>query len=96
MDMTEFPMVDVFKVRGLDGHRLWVRFTDGYEGIQDLSDFVASGGEMVEPLKSQDFFNRVFVELGVPTWPNSLDIDATNLYITLRVAGALSTSVAAE
>jgi len=87
--MTEFPMVDVLKVKPLDGHKLWLRFSDGREGVRDLSDIIAGGGPMVEPLKDQDYFNRVFVEMGAPTWPNSFDLDPIQLYMELRDAAAL-------
>lgn len=92
---TERPMVDVRRLRPLEGHRLWLRFTDGSEGVRDLSDLVAQGGPMVEPLKSPEYFARAVVEMGAPTWPNGFDIDPINLYLELREAGAL-TLVAAE
>jgi hypothetical protein len=88
-------MVDVLRVRPLEGYRLWLRFTDGSEGVRDLSDVITEGGPMVEPLKSKAFFDRVFVEMGAPTWPNGFDLDPINLYMQLRDAGALS-RVAAE
>jgi hypothetical protein len=84
MTTDEFPMVDVLRLRPLDGHRLWLRFTDGSEGVRDLSDLIAEGGVMVEPLKSKEYFDRVFVELGAPTWPNGFDLDPINLYMQLR------------
>ena len=92
---NDLPMVDVLRLRPLDGHRLWVHFTDGSEGVRDLSGVIAQGGPMVEPLRQQEYFNRVFVEMGAPTWPNGFDIDPINLYMELRDAGAL-TAVAAE
>jgi hypothetical protein len=95
MPTSEFPMVDVLRLRPLDGYQLWLRFTDGSEGVRDLSDVVAEGGVMVEPLKAKEYFDRVFVELGAPTWPNGFDLDPINLYMQLRDAGAL-TSAAAE
>lgn len=91
---AEFPLVDVLRLRPLDGYRLWLRFTDGSEGVRDLTGIIAEGGVMVEPLKSKDFFDRVFVEMGAPTWPNGFDLDPTNLYIELRDAGALSSAAA--
>ncbi len=93
--MNEIPMIDVLRLRPLEGYRLWLRFTNGSEGVRDLSDVIAEGGVMVEPLKSKGYFDRVFVELGAPTWPNGFDLDPINLYMQLRDAGALS-SVAAE
>jgi hypothetical protein len=88
-------MVDVLRLRALDGPRLWLRFSDGSEGVHDFSEILAAGGPMVEPLKAPDYFARAFVEMGAPTWPNGFDVDPINLYIQLRDAGAL-TRVAAE
>jgi Protein of unknown function (DUF2442) len=93
--MNDFPMVDVLRLRALPDHKLWVRFTDGSEGAWDLSDVIARGGPMVEPLRSSEYFARVFVEMGAPTWPNGFDLDPINLYMQMRDAGAL-TQVAAE
>jgi Protein of unknown function (DUF2442) len=90
MPTNDFPMVDVLRLRPLDGYRLWLRFTDGSEGVRDLSDVIAKDGVMVEPLKSKEYFDRVFVELGAPTWPSGFDLDPINLYMQLRDAGALS------
>ena len=95
MQMNDLPMVDVLRLRPLEGGRLWLRFTDGSEGVRDLSDVIARDGEMVRPLKDPAFFARVFVEMGAPTWPNGFDLDPINLYMELRDAGAL-TRVAAE
>lgn len=92
---NELPMVDVLRLKALDSHRLWVRFSDGSEGVRDFSDILAEGGPMVEPLNSLDYFARAFVEMGAPTWPNGFDLDPINLYMELRDAGAL-TRVAAE
>jgi hypothetical protein len=44
MLVNEIPMVDVLRLRPLDGDRLWLRFTDGSEGVRDLSGLVAEGG----------------------------------------------------
>jgi hypothetical protein len=92
---ADWPMVDVLRLRVLDGYRLWLRFTDGNEGVRDCADLIAEGGPMVEPLRAPDYFARAFIEMGAPTWPNGFDLDPTNLYMELRDAGAL-TCVAAE
>lgn len=34
-------MIDVLRVKALDGHRLQVRFSDGNEGVRDFSDIFA-------------------------------------------------------
>ena len=94
MAQDDFPMVDVLRLKPLDGHRLWLRFTDGSEGVRDLSDVIAKGGPMVEPLKSPEYFARAFVEMGAPTWPNGFDLDPINLYMELRDAGVLTRDAA--
>jgi hypothetical protein len=94
MTKVDLPLVDVIRVRPLEGHRLWLRFTDGSEGVRDLSDIITHEGPMIEPLRDVAYFNRVFIEMGVPTWPNGFDLDPINLYMELRDAGALTRTAA--
>lgn len=88
-------MVKVTEARALDGRRLWVRFSNGREGVRDVSDILAEGGVMVEPLRDPAMFARVFLEFGAPSWPNGFDLDPIALYREMEAAGAL-TQVAAE
>jgi hypothetical protein len=88
-------IVKVVEAKALDGKRLWLRFSNGRQGIRDLSDVLGEGGEMVVPLRDPAFFNRVFVSCGVPSWPNGFDLDAINLYRELRDAGLLTEDAAA-
>ncbi|MDP3898357.1 MAG: DUF2442 domain-containing protein [Mesorhizobium sp.] len=94
MTEQEFPMVDVLRVKALSEYRLWLRFSDGHEGVCDLKTLVFSGGPMFEPLRDATFFSRVFVEMGSPTWPNGLDLDAIKIYMELRAAGLLDRAAA--
>jgi hypothetical protein len=50
---------------------------------------------MVEPLRDESYFARVFLELGAPTWPNGFDISLEWLRREMAAAGEL-TQVAAE
>ena len=90
MDKADIPMVDVIRLKPLEGHKLWLRFTDGCEGVRDMADIVMRDGPMIEPLKDPAYFARVFIESGVPTWPNGFDMDAINLYMELRDAKLLT------
>jgi uncharacterized protein DUF2442 len=94
MQTNELPMVDLLRLKALDGHCLWLRFTDGSEGVRDFSDIIGRGGPMVEPLKVPEYFARAFVEMGAVTWPNGFDLDPINLYMELRDAGALTRAAA--
>jgi hypothetical protein len=94
MQTSEIPLVDVLRLRPLERYRLWLRFTDGSEGVRDLSDVITQGGPMVEPLRDPSYFARAFVEAGAPTWRNGFDLDPINLYVGLRDAGSLTRTAA--
>ena len=49
---------------------------------------------MVESLQDPDQFARVFVELGVPTWPNGFALDALALHREMMAAGLLRRAAA--
>lgn len=88
-------IVKVVDVRPVDSKGLWLRFSNGQQGVRDLTDILAEGGPMVEPLRDPAFFDRVFISCGVPSWPNGFDLDAINLYMELRDAGLLTQDAAA-
>jgi hypothetical protein len=86
--MTEIKMVKARRVRPLPDHRLEIAFDDDTMGVADLSDFV-NLGPMTEPLRDPAYFARVFIEMGVPTWPNGCDIDPINQHMLMQEAGTL-------
>ena len=86
--MTEIRMVEARRVRALDGHRLEIVFDDDTIGVIDLADFVTLG-EVTQALRDLAYFQRVFIELGTPTWPNGCNIDPINAQMTMREAGTL-------
>jgi Protein of unknown function (DUF2442) len=90
-------MIEVVKVveaKALQGAKLWVRFSDGTEGERDFADILSEGGPMVEPLRDEAMFRKVFVTFGVPTWPNGFDIDAIALHREMKDLGTLRTAAA--
>jgi hypothetical protein len=84
-----FELVDVVRVEPRGGYRLAIAFSNGSEGERDFTDFIAEGGEMVEPLRDLAFFHRVFLDDGVLTWPNGLDLDSIALHQEMKTAGLL-------
>lgn len=88
-------LVKVVEAKALGDRRLCLRFSDGREGVRDFTDILAEGGPMVEALRDPTFFARVFVEYGVPTWPNGFDVDAIALHREMEAAGSLSGVAAA-
>ena len=91
-------MIRIVKVTGVEpigDFRLRVSFSDGASGVHDFSEIVSEAGPMVEPLRDRDFFQRVFISMGVLAWPNGYDLDAINLYDDMKRAGAFD-AIAAE
>lgn len=82
-------IVKIIKLEKLGGFRLRLHFSDGTVGERDFSDILAEGGEMVEPLRDPDFFNRVFLEYGTLAWPNGFDLDSIALHQEMKAAGQL-------
>jgi len=88
-------LTKVTQLEKLDGFRLRVRFNDGSEGVHDFTAMVNEPGPMIEPLRDPDYFGRVFLDFGAPTWPNGFDMAPEWLRREMEAAGELS-RVAAE
>jgi hypothetical protein len=69
-----------------DAYRVWLRFTDGAEGVVDLSDELH--GPLFEPLRDPALFAqlRLHPELHTVVWPNGADIAPEFLRERLRSA----------
>jgi len=87
-------IIKILKIKKLGGFRLRLIFSDGTEGEWDFAHVTAEGGTMVEPLKSPKYFARVFLQLGVLTWPNGFDLDSIALHNEMMSAGALRRTAA--
>ena len=88
-------LTKVTSLEKLGGFRLRVRFSDGSAGVHDFAALVNEPGPMLEPLRDEAYFARVFFEFGAPTWPNGFDIAPEWLRREMDAAGEL-TRVAAE
>lgn len=82
-------LIKIVKVEPLGGYRLSMTFSNGDTGARDFSDLITEGGAMVEPLRDQAFFARVFLQHGVLAWPNGFDLDAIALHQEMAAAGSL-------
>jgi hypothetical protein len=82
-------MIKVSKIEWLGGHRLRVRFSDDSAGEYDFAALVQESGPMIEPLRDPDYFKRVFLEFGAPTWPNGFDIAPDWLQREIDASGQL-------
>lgn len=83
-------LTKIIRLEKLGGFRLRLRFSDGTEGVRDFSALIREIGPMLEPLRDEAYFNRVFLEYGALTWPNGFDLDSIALHDRMMAAGELS------
>ena len=82
-------LVKITRLEKLGGFRLRIGFSDGSRGTHDFSALVKEQGPMLEPLRDESYFSRVFLEDGAPTWPNGYDVAPAWLRREIESAGAL-------
>ena len=87
-------LVKIRRIEKLGGFRLRVTFDDGSVGEHDFAPLVKEPGPMLEPLRDETYFARVFLEFGAPTWPNGFDIAPEWLRREMEKAGELSREAA--
>ncbi len=82
-------MLHVVDMRVQQEYRIWLRFSDGVEGVADLAR--ALDGPMFEPLRDRTIFGaaRLDAELHTVAWPNSADLAPE--YLHALVTGVLQT-----
>lgn len=84
----------VIEIRAIAPSSLRVRFNDGAVGVHDCSADIAGDGPVVKALQSPDYFARVFLEAGAPTWPNGFDMCPDWLRKSMEAAGELQAAAA--
>ena len=73
------PEIKICGIRPLEGHRLWVRFTNGEAKIYDFSHLLERPA--FAPLKNENVFKGVYIDYGVPVWQDGeIDIAPEELY----------------
>jgi len=78
-------MWQVVSVEVQEDYRLKVSFSDGVEGVVDLSEHLY--GPVFEPLKDPELFAQVGIdEFGAVCWPNGADLAPDALHERLAVA----------
>lgn len=66
--------IKVTQLEKLGGYRLRLTFSDGSTGVADLTEIATMDAPMTRPLRDPDYFARVFLDFGAPTWPNGFDL----------------------
>ena len=79
-------MIRIVDVKPLEGHRLWVRFNDGLEGVYDVEP--ERRGGVFESLIDPAAFNAVSIndDFGCVQWPGGADLCPTSMHEELASA----------
>jgi len=73
------PLLKVVSVRALEGHLLWLRFSDNEERVFDARPLFEY--PVFARLKNPETFKSVYLDYGVPTWCNGeIDVAPESLY----------------
>ena len=73
------PVLKVCGIRPMEGHKLWLRFSDGTTKVFDFTQMLDKPA--FAPLKDVELFNKVYIDYGVPVWNDGdIDIDPEYLY----------------
>lgn len=62
----------------LSGYKIKITFDNGVARIADCAPWLK--GEVFEPLKDVEYFQRFFVDGWTVSWPNGADIAPETLY----------------
>lgn len=75
-------MPTAIEVKPLDNYQLWVRFSDGVEGVLDLSDLVGKG--VFASWQDYKEFEKVHVgPSGEVAWDDHIDLCPDAIYLKI-------------
>ena len=81
-------MIKLIEARYQGEFQVSLRFSDGKEGVFDGRELLKRSGPLLEPLRDETYFKRLFIDAGALSWPNGLELSPVRLYETCRVLTA--------
>ncbi len=81
-------MIKLTEARYQGEFQVALRFSDGKEGIFDGRELLKRSGPLLEPLRDETYFKRVFIDAGALSWPNGLELSPARLYESCRALTA--------
>jgi hypothetical protein len=73
-------MIKILAARYLNDYQVKLDFSDGREAVFDGKGLLNRDGSLVEALRSEEYFKRLFVDAGALCWPNGLELAPARLY----------------
>lgn len=77
-------MIKVIEARYLSDFQVALKFSDGREGVFDGHALLQLSGPLLEPLRAERYFQRLFIDAGALCWPNGLELSPARLYEMCR------------
>lgn len=75
-------------VKPLLGYKLEVAFMDGTHGFVEMHHLITGKNAGVfAALKNMEEFNKVYLVLGVATWPGNIDLSPDTMYDEIKKNG---------
>ncbi len=78
-------MIKIIQARYTGNFQVALNFSDGESGVFDGSTLLQRQGALLEPLRDESYFRRVFIDAGALCWPNGLELSPAKLYATCLV-----------
>ena len=81
-------MIKLIAAHYLGDFRVALEFSDGAAGEFDGQALLQRSGSLLEPLRSESYFRRCFIDSGALCWPNGLELSPRRLRESIRVTEA--------
>ena len=81
-------MIKLIAARYQGDFQVALTFSDGREGIFDGHALLQRQGSLLEPLREEAYFRRLFLDAGALCWPNGLELSPARLYEQCRESAA--------
>jgi len=73
-------MIKLIEARYQEQFRVALRFSDGKEGLFDGRELLKRSGPLLDPLRDESYFKRLFIDAGALSWPNGLELSPARLH----------------
>jgi len=83
INKKRLKMHKIISVKPLSGYKLWIKFSDGVEGVVNLSDLKDKG--VFKTWDDKKIFDAVYIDSESHTlaWPGGIDLCPDTLYAEL-------------
>ena len=72
-------MIELIGASCCGAFKVSLRFSDGAEGLLGGGELLQRRGPLLEVLRDESFFRRVFIDAVALCWPNGLELSPTKL-----------------